>query len=146
MSIVEAPGINVDKNTDLSRSPISFFTAYVEFMKVMLGNLFLINAASATALLSLIGKASDPAPGQSAVHVEPLVSNASARYAVTCLAFGAFFAVVSTALLAWQENRNSDLRERGASIGISFGLTGFCFMLMSALAFLFGCGAAIFLR
>jgi hypothetical protein len=137
--------IEIQPRTD--RSPTALFAAYVELMKVMLGNLFLINAASATALLSLVGKIPEsPTSAGVANKVDPLVSNSSARYAVMCLAVGAFSAVLATALAAWQENRNSDLRERGIRIGFGFGVAAFVFMMLSAFGFLLGCAAAILLK
>jgi hypothetical protein len=63
-----------------SRDPVALFNAYVEFMKLMFANLFLLNAGSATALMTVLG-------GQSKSDlVVHLVTQQDAKWAITFFA------------------------------------------------------------
>lgn len=134
-----------------SRTPATLFAAYVEFMKLMLGNLFLINAGSAVALLTFLGGARDKPtgppvtgmPNQSGLIGPPLVSNAGAKGAIIIFGAGALLSVVAAALMAWQENQNSNALEQGEALGWRFGILGLVSLISSAFAFGIACGYAV---
>src|SRR5712691_8951680 len=67
-------------NSVEKRKPADLFKAYVEYMKLMLGNLFIINAGSATALIAFFGNIKPE--GSASQLVTPVsVKNAVAFYA-----------------------------------------------------------------
>ena len=130
------------------RSPLALFTAYVEFAKILLGNVFLINAGSATAIIAFLG-AHDRQPASTAPtqvpDPHPLISNSGARAAVVCYAAGAIFAVLAAGFMARQENVNAEMREKTPDkpLGYAWGVTGFLFLVGSALIFGLGCLHAV---
>lgn len=138
---MRAASTRIPANPDL-RPSTELFKAYVEFMKLMLGNLFIINAGSATALMTLYGAMKQP-PAPLAGTAPSLISFAGTHAAIIALGVGAFSAVLATALIAWQENINSDRRESGEVIRADVGIFGFLLMVLSGAAFLVACLLAV---
>ena len=137
---------NPPVSTSEPRSPALMFNAYVEFMKVALSNVFLINAGSATAIIAFLGSSRDRpqnAPNTPTAVAESFLANGGAAWAVKCFAIGAFCAIVGTALLAAQENWNSDRREKGERLVVYLGIVVVVAFLVSGRAFLAGCLGAV---
>jgi hypothetical protein len=88
------------------RTAGQLFTAYIEYMKLMLGNLFVINGGSAIAMITFFGNYK---PDQNA---HALVTTTSVQSAVVCFAFGAVAAIVASGVLAVGENNNAYMVER----------------------------------
>ncbi|CCV15599.1 hypothetical protein [Mesorhizobium sp. STM 4661] len=131
------------------RTSVVLFGAYVEFMKMMLGNLFIMCAGSATALLTFAGAKGTSSPD--------LISEAGLKTSVILFGVGAFFAVVATGLMGWQENTNSSLVENAAPdagqvLGrhnfqsYRWGLLGLAFMFLAGLSFSVGCYYGVVLK
>jgi hypothetical protein len=118
------------------REPANIFTAYVEYMKLMLGNLFLINGGSAVALLAFLGNTKPSGAG------DPIVQPAAAREAIVLFAMGAAGAIVATASAAILENRNAALLERGKNLQTWLGFVSFAFIALSICCFVMACVVA----
>ncbi|WP_157080489.1 hypothetical protein [Methylobacterium variabile] len=119
------------------RTPDKLFDAYVEFTKILLSNLFIINGGSAVALIALLGNIKEQSPVASLVNLD------NAKDAIVIYGVGAFLAVIAAALTAWTENSNSSLLEESGRVSARFGVTAFIFIFMSGLCFLIGCLSAI---
>jgi len=80
-------------------TPPNLFAAYIEFLKLMLGNLFIMNAGSATALIAL--------SGTQGFGTSSVVSSGGVKRAIICLAIGACFAIAASGMFALVENDNA---------------------------------------
>jgi len=132
-----------------ARSPEALFKAYVEFAKVSLSNVFLINAGSATALIAFLGKAGEPGAKQGSISsggslpAEPFISNDGAAFAIAWFAVGALCAILGSALMAFQENMNSARVEKQLPPHAWLGFPGVCLLVGGGVAFLIGCSGAV---
>ncbi len=118
-------------------TPQNLFQAYAELLKAMLGNLFLVNAGSATALIAFAGNArNDPGTGQ-----RPILDPLDLKIAIIWLGLGAFAAIVATGLAALAENRNAFALNRtpprAPKAGIGF--VAFAVVLFGVFCFLKAC-------
>lgn len=129
-------------DNSLIRSAGQLFTAYLEYMKLMLSNLFILNAGSATALIAYFG-AVKPEAGSIL-----LVTKDSLTHSVIAFASGAVLAVVAALCLAVGENINSHMIEQteikreprnysqrfGWAAGFAIALSGAAFFTACLLA------------
>lgn len=122
------------------RTSANIFSAYIEFMKIMLSNLFIINAGSAVALIAFFGNYS---VNSSAKDVT-LLSFDNVRDAVITFGLGAFLAIMATGSAAITEQINSSIRESGKDkLNIVFGVITAAFIFMSAVSFFHACSSAV---
>lgn len=105
------PQEHTGADSSLVRSAGQLFAAYIEYMKLMLSNLFILNAGSATTLIAYFGT-TKPQPGTILV-----VSEASLTTAVIAFASGAVLAIVAALCLAIGENINAHMVEQTAITG-----------------------------
>lgn len=126
-----------------SRTAVDLYNAYVEFLKIMLGNLFLMCAGSATALIAFMGNE------KLTPDAATLVSIAGAKDAILSFGVGAVLAVLAAGLIALQENINSQRVENELGIGRAHllswvpGVVGVTVMLASGIVFAYGCWSAV---
>jgi hypothetical protein len=116
-----------------SRDPAALFNAYVEFMKLTFANLFLLNAGSATALMTFFG-------GQKKSDLDiHLVTQQGAKWAVTFFAIGAACAVAATAFAGLTESMNAGNLERKEKLSVFLGIASGILVLASGGCFLTAC-------
>ena len=118
------------------RTPSDLFGAYVEYMKVMFSNLFLLNGGAAVALLAFLGDSGVDS-------ADSFVDSADARRAIICFALGAAAAIVATAMAALLENWNADRLEKDENFATTLGYISIVFIGISICLFVYACAAAI---
>lgn len=122
-----------------SRSKITsvdLFNAYVEFMKMMIGNLFILCAGSAAALLTFAGS--------KMLDDQQLITEAGLKNAIVAFGIGAMLSVASAGLVALQENWNSSKLDKDSEAKLEWriGLCGGLLMAGAGIAFAAGCWLA----
>lgn len=119
-----------------ARTPQTLFNAYLEYSKLMFGNLFVMNAGSAVALVAFLGNAGADSLGHG------LLCRETARAAIMSLAVGAFAAVFATACASQLESLNADeLEKKGpdARFHVRLGIVSAVFVISSAVCFVVAC-------